>query len=155
MVLLFLLPLPFVTTLSVFLLLAQIPYLGFCACEEIGETGLWQLVDPPILPLTHGPNHSFSWREMLMHDWRTCCLALRTAEYLLLAHTAINYQKKKQTKTSGFRQRHHAKSCVFVKAAWVLQCGDHGKKNKMSCSLLHFPQSSASEAENVEVLAHE
>uniref|UniRef100_A0A3Q3X1A5 SH3 domain-containing protein n=1 Tax=Mola mola TaxID=94237 RepID=A0A3Q3X1A5_MOLML len=46
----------------------KIPYLGFCACEEIGETGLWQLVDPPILPLTHGPNHSFSWREMLMHD---------------------------------------------------------------------------------------
>lgn len=46
----------------------QIPYLGFCACEEMGETGVWQLVDPPILPLTHGPNHSFSWREMLMQD---------------------------------------------------------------------------------------
>lgn len=50
----------------------QIPYLGFCACEEMGETGVWQLVDPPILPLTHGPNHSFNWREMLMHDWRMC-----------------------------------------------------------------------------------
>uniref|UniRef100_H2UZ97 Ubiquitin associated and SH3 domain containing B n=1 Tax=Takifugu rubripes TaxID=31033 RepID=H2UZ97_TAKRU len=46
----------------------KIPYLGFCACEEMGETGVWQLVDPPILPLTHGPNHSFSWREMLMQD---------------------------------------------------------------------------------------
>uniref|UniRef100_A0A8P4G3T6 Ubiquitin-associated and SH3 domain-containing protein B n=1 Tax=Dicentrarchus labrax TaxID=13489 RepID=A0A8P4G3T6_DICLA len=46
----------------------KIPYLGFCACEEMGETGVWQLVDPPILPLTHGPNHSFNWREMLMHD---------------------------------------------------------------------------------------
>ncbi|XP_014907730.1 ubiquitin-associated and SH3 domain-containing protein B [Poecilia latipinna] len=46
----------------------KIPYLGFCACEELGETGVWQLVDPPILPLTHGPNHSFNWREMLMHD---------------------------------------------------------------------------------------
>lgn len=46
----------------------QIPYLGFCACEEMGETGVWQLVDPPILPLTHGPNHSFNWREMLMQD---------------------------------------------------------------------------------------
>ncbi|XP_017287398.1 ubiquitin-associated and SH3 domain-containing protein B [Kryptolebias marmoratus] len=46
----------------------KIPYLGFCACEELGETGVWQLVDPPILPLTHGPNHSFNWREMLMQD---------------------------------------------------------------------------------------
>lgn len=50
----------------------QIPYLGFCACEEMGDSGVWQLVDPPILPLTHGPNHSFNWREMLMQDWRTC-----------------------------------------------------------------------------------
>uniref|UniRef100_A0A672YLT9 Ubiquitin-associated and SH3 domain-containing protein B-like n=1 Tax=Sphaeramia orbicularis TaxID=375764 RepID=A0A672YLT9_9TELE len=25
----------------------KIPYLGFCACEEMGETGVWQLVDPP------------------------------------------------------------------------------------------------------------
>ncbi|KAM4619966.1 ubiquitin-associated and SH3 domain-containing protein B [Polymixia lowei] len=46
----------------------KIPYLGFCACEEMGETGVWQLVDPPILPLTHGPNHSFNWREMLLQD---------------------------------------------------------------------------------------
>uniref|UniRef100_A0A667Z7S1 Ubiquitin associated and SH3 domain containing B n=1 Tax=Myripristis murdjan TaxID=586833 RepID=A0A667Z7S1_9TELE len=46
----------------------KIPYLGFCACEEMGETGVWQMVDPPILPLTHGPNHSFNWREMLMQD---------------------------------------------------------------------------------------
>ncbi|MED6237812.1 Ubiquitin-associated and SH3 domain-containing protein B [Ataeniobius toweri] len=46
----------------------KIPYLGFCACEEMGEIGVWQLVDPPILPLTHGPNHSFNWREMLMQD---------------------------------------------------------------------------------------
>uniref|UniRef100_A0A671UE14 Ubiquitin associated and SH3 domain containing Bb n=1 Tax=Sparus aurata TaxID=8175 RepID=A0A671UE14_SPAAU len=41
----------------------KIPYLGFCSCEEQGDTGVWQLVDPPILPLTHGPNHSFDWRE--------------------------------------------------------------------------------------------
>ncbi|XP_028322297.1 ubiquitin-associated and SH3 domain-containing protein B [Gouania willdenowi] len=46
----------------------KIPYLGFCACEELGETGVWQLVDPPILPLTHGPNHSFNWRELLTQD---------------------------------------------------------------------------------------
>lgn len=46
----------------------KIPYLGFCSCEEMGETGVWQLVDPPILPLTHGPNHSFNWREMLMQE---------------------------------------------------------------------------------------
>ncbi|KAJ7996203.1 hypothetical protein DPEC_G00234620 [Dallia pectoralis] len=46
----------------------KIPYLGFCAAEEIGETGVWQLVDPPILPLTHGPNHSFNWRETLQQD---------------------------------------------------------------------------------------
>lgn len=46
----------------------KIPYLGFCACEEQSETGVWQLVDPPILPLTHGPNHSFNWRETLLQD---------------------------------------------------------------------------------------
>ncbi|XP_077962413.1 ubiquitin associated and SH3 domain containing Bb isoform X1 [Gasterosteus aculeatus] len=43
----------------------KIPYLGFCCCEEQADTGVWQLVDPPILPLTHGPNHSFDWRETL------------------------------------------------------------------------------------------
>ncbi len=47
----------------------QIPYLGLCACEEQGDSGVWQLVDPPILPLTHGPNHSFSWRETLQQEW--------------------------------------------------------------------------------------
>ncbi|CAB1315832.1 unnamed protein product, partial [Coregonus sp. 'balchen'] len=46
----------------------KIPYLGFCAAEEMGETGVWQLVDPPILPLTHGPNHSFNWRDTLQQD---------------------------------------------------------------------------------------
>lgn len=80
-------PLSFLSSAHLFffdnicLLFVQIPYLGFCACEELGETGVWQLVDPPILPLTHGPNHSFNWREMLMQDWRICCLAL----YLLAA----------------------------------------------------------------------
>lgn len=54
--------------ICLFFVFVQIPYLGFCACEEMGETGVWQLVDPPILPLTHGPNHSFNWREMLMQD---------------------------------------------------------------------------------------
>uniref|UniRef100_A0A8D3DG46 Ubiquitin associated and SH3 domain containing Bb n=1 Tax=Scophthalmus maximus TaxID=52904 RepID=A0A8D3DG46_SCOMX len=46
----------------------KIPYLGFCSCEEQGDTGGWQLVDPPILPLTHGPNHMFDWRETLLQD---------------------------------------------------------------------------------------
>lgn len=46
----------------------QIPYLGLCACEDQGDSGVWQLVDPPILPLTHGPNHSFSWRETLQQE---------------------------------------------------------------------------------------
>ncbi|XP_059812919.1 ubiquitin-associated and SH3 domain-containing protein B-like isoform X2 [Hypanus sabinus] len=46
----------------------KIPYLGFCACEELEDAGIWQLVDPPILPLTHGPNHSFSWRDILFQD---------------------------------------------------------------------------------------
>lgn len=46
----------------------QIPYLGFCSCEEQGDTGVWQLVDPPILPLTHGPNHTFDWRETLLQE---------------------------------------------------------------------------------------
>nr|XP_023648195.1 ubiquitin-associated and SH3 domain-containing protein B-like [Paramormyrops kingsleyae] len=45
----------------------KIPYLGFCACEE-GDARLWRLVEPPVLPLTHGPNHSFSWRETLLQD---------------------------------------------------------------------------------------
>ncbi|KAM7399822.1 hypothetical protein PAMP_019066 [Pampus punctatissimus] len=46
----------------------KIPYLGFCSCEEQGDTGVWQLVDPPILPLTHGPNHAFDWRETLLQE---------------------------------------------------------------------------------------
>ncbi|XP_029699834.1 ubiquitin-associated and SH3 domain-containing protein B-like isoform X3 [Takifugu rubripes] len=46
----------------------KVPYLGFCCCQEQRDTGVWQLVDPPILPLTHGPNHSFAWRETLLQD---------------------------------------------------------------------------------------
>ncbi|XP_029373052.1 ubiquitin associated and SH3 domain containing Bb isoform X1 [Echeneis naucrates] len=46
----------------------KIPYLGFCSCEEQGDTGVWQLMDPPILPLTHGPNHTFDWREALLQE---------------------------------------------------------------------------------------
>ncbi|CAI5795263.1 ubiquitin-associated and SH3 domain-containing protein B [Podarcis muralis] len=46
----------------------KIPYLGFCCCEELGETGLWQLTDPPILPLTHGPTGGFNWRETLLQE---------------------------------------------------------------------------------------
>uniref|UniRef100_A0A3P8V128 Ubiquitin associated and SH3 domain containing Bb n=1 Tax=Cynoglossus semilaevis TaxID=244447 RepID=A0A3P8V128_CYNSE len=46
----------------------KIPYLGFCSCEEQGDTGVWQLADPPILPLTHGPNHTFDWRETLQQE---------------------------------------------------------------------------------------
>lgn len=55
---------PAVTSASSF----QIPYLGFCSCQEQGDTGVWQLADPPILPLTHGPNHSFDWRETLLQE---------------------------------------------------------------------------------------
>lgn len=58
----------FLDNMHICVFFVQIPYLGFCSCEEMGETGVWQLVDPPILPLTHGPNHSFNWREMLMQD---------------------------------------------------------------------------------------
>lgn len=47
---------------------AQIPYLGFCSCEELGDTGVWQLTDPPILPLTHGPTGGFNWRETLLQE---------------------------------------------------------------------------------------
>lgn len=50
------------------LLFLQIPYLGFCSCEELGETGIWQLRDPPILPLTHGPTGGFNWRETLLQE---------------------------------------------------------------------------------------
>lgn len=62
---------PWICFMTTFALLGpQIPYLGFCSCEEQGDTGVWQLVDPPILPLTHGPNHSFDWRETLLQEWR-------------------------------------------------------------------------------------
>ncbi|KAM4652613.1 ubiquitin-associated and SH3 domain-containing protein B [Discoglossus pictus] len=46
----------------------KIPYLGFCCCEELGDTDLWQLTDPPILPLTHGPTGGFNWREALLQE---------------------------------------------------------------------------------------
>uniref|UniRef100_G3UF64 Ubiquitin associated and SH3 domain containing B n=1 Tax=Loxodonta africana TaxID=9785 RepID=G3UF64_LOXAF len=46
----------------------KIPYLGFCSCEEFGETGIWQLTDPPILPLTHGPTGGFNWRDTLLQE---------------------------------------------------------------------------------------
>ncbi|CAM9765572.1 unnamed protein product [Lampetra fluviatilis] len=46
----------------------KVPYLGFCACQELEEAGIWQMVDPPILPLTHGPNPAFCWREALCED---------------------------------------------------------------------------------------
>ncbi|CAN9510970.1 unnamed protein product [Ophioblennius macclurei] len=46
----------------------KIPYLGLCACEEQGDSGVWQMVEPPILPLTHGPNHTFDWRETLLQE---------------------------------------------------------------------------------------
>ncbi|XP_075046521.1 ubiquitin-associated and SH3 domain-containing protein B isoform X2 [Mixophyes fleayi] len=46
----------------------KIPYLGFCCCEELGDSDLWQLNDPPILPLTHGPTGGFNWRETLLQD---------------------------------------------------------------------------------------
>ncbi|XP_019717135.1 ubiquitin associated and SH3 domain containing Bb isoform X2 [Hippocampus comes] len=46
----------------------KIPYLGLCSCEEQGNSGQWRMVDPPVLPLTHGPNHSFDWRETLLHE---------------------------------------------------------------------------------------
>ncbi|KAM4016120.1 ubiquitin-associated and SH3 domain-containing protein B isoform 2-T2 [Anomaloglossus baeobatrachus] len=46
----------------------KIPYLGFCCCEELGEAGVWQLTDPPILPLTHGPTGGFNWRETLLQE---------------------------------------------------------------------------------------
>uniref|UniRef100_A0A8C5QLZ9 Ubiquitin-associated and SH3 domain-containing protein B n=1 Tax=Leptobrachium leishanense TaxID=445787 RepID=A0A8C5QLZ9_9ANUR len=46
----------------------KIPYLGFCCCEELEDCGIWQLTDPPILPLTHGPTGGFNWREALLQE---------------------------------------------------------------------------------------
>ncbi|KAM8927235.1 ubiquitin-associated and SH3 domain-containing protein B isoform 2-T2 [Pelodytes ibericus] len=46
----------------------KIPYLGFCCCEELEDCGIWQLTDPPILPLTHGPTGGFNWRETLLQE---------------------------------------------------------------------------------------
>lgn len=66
----------------------QIPYLGFCSCEEQGDTGVWQLVDPPILPLTHGPNHSFDWRETLLQHWHLSDPTLTRTEHAVLPETA-------------------------------------------------------------------
>lgn len=56
------------TTKDFIQVVRKIPYLGFCSCEEQSDTGVWQLVDPPILPLTHGPNHTFDWRETLLQE---------------------------------------------------------------------------------------
>lgn len=75
----------------------------------MGDSGVWQLVDPPILPLTHGPNHSFNWREMLMQDWRTCFHVSYWRLELLNIYYAVLWVTKRTDKTeetSCFYQRH-------------------------------------------------
>lgn len=88
---------------------SQIPYLGFCACEEMGETGVWQLVDPPILPLTHGPNHSFNWREMLTQDWRNMLFSPKCYLFSSL-DISLKLLKGQRESQPGFHQRQHAKN---------------------------------------------
>lgn len=120
----------------------QIPYLGFCSCEEMGETGVWQLVDPPILPLTHGPNHSFNWREMLMQDWRICSLALLswTAEQKVASIKRHHAKKKEKTK----KKRINEGKCIQTHCSGMGMyslCGDYRKMcYSLGGTLLHYPQ---------------
>ncbi|XP_067849499.1 ubiquitin-associated and SH3 domain-containing protein A-like isoform X2 [Heptranchias perlo] len=44
----------------------KIPALGLCCCEEVKETQKWQMIDPPIRTLTHGPNPAFSWKDTIL-----------------------------------------------------------------------------------------
>ena len=43
----------------------QVPYCGLCMAQE-DKNGLWELANPPIPPLTHGPNVRFDWK--VLHD---------------------------------------------------------------------------------------
>lgn len=117
----------------------QIPYLGFCACEEMGDSGVWQLVDPPILPLTHGPNHSFNWREMLMQDWRKSFHVLYWRSELLNIYYSVLWVTKRTDKikeTSCFYQRHsnemeqmHSETLLRIKKiqfVWTAQLKESG-----------------------------
>ncbi|XP_038657220.1 ubiquitin-associated and SH3 domain-containing protein A-like [Scyliorhinus canicula] len=44
----------------------KIPALGLCCCEEVKETKNWQMIEPPVRTLTHGPNPAFSWKETIL-----------------------------------------------------------------------------------------
>ncbi|NWS81134.1 UBS3A protein, partial [Toxostoma redivivum] len=46
----------------------KIPSLGMCFCEEQKEDNKWQMVNPPVKTLTHGPNAAFNWRKTIMED---------------------------------------------------------------------------------------
>lgn len=143
----------------------------------MGETGVWQLVDPPILPLTHGPNHSFNWREMLMQDWRICCLALLSFgspellnKYLFLTHTAINpaqlpkkqQQKTKKTRLASVKDTLQKKKCIHWSKCIQTHCsgmrkyslcGDHSKNElQIGRQFVAFPSTFHFLAQNVEVL---
>uniref|UniRef100_A0A8C4Q8G8 Ubiquitin associated and SH3 domain containing B n=1 Tax=Eptatretus burgeri TaxID=7764 RepID=A0A8C4Q8G8_EPTBU len=45
----------------------KVPYLGLCSIRELssGSSRSWALVSPPIPPLSHGPNPTFSWSQVL------------------------------------------------------------------------------------------
>uniref|UniRef100_UPI00398F7FC0 ubiquitin-associated and SH3 domain-containing protein A-like n=1 Tax=Pristiophorus japonicus TaxID=55135 RepID=UPI00398F7FC0 len=44
----------------------KIPALGLCCCEEVKETKKWQMIEPPVRTLTHGPNPAFSWKDTIL-----------------------------------------------------------------------------------------
>ncbi|NXX79462.1 UBS3A protein, partial [Urocolius indicus] len=46
----------------------KIPSLGMCFCEEIKEESKWQMINPPVKTLTHGPNAAFNWRNGIIED---------------------------------------------------------------------------------------
>ncbi|XP_041067873.1 ubiquitin-associated and SH3 domain-containing protein A-like [Carcharodon carcharias] len=46
-------------------MIRKIPALGLCCCEEVKETKKWQMIEPPVRTLTHGPNPAFSWKETI------------------------------------------------------------------------------------------
>ncbi|XP_067897428.1 ubiquitin-associated and SH3 domain-containing protein A-like isoform X2 [Heterodontus francisci] len=44
----------------------KIPALGLCCCEQVKETKMWQMIEPPVRTLTHGPNPAFSWKDTIL-----------------------------------------------------------------------------------------
>ena len=134
----------------------QIPYLGFCSCEEQGDTGVWQLVDPPILPLTHGPNHSFDWRETLLQEWRPSAPNAARPDHTVLPQTAVTSYRPVPPKhwnlslfslcTQRWRQRKLPPRRPSRLKSWCPDWGSEASRNKcpplkFHCFIVRTPKS--------------